>query len=51
MAGMRKVSMATRDELVEALSRRYGMSGREEKTRILNPDFSPKNSVESDYLL
>ena len=28
--------MATRDELVEALSRRYGMSGREEKTRILN---------------
>ena len=28
--------MATRDELVEALSRRYGMSGREEKTRILD---------------
>ena len=28
--------MATRDELVEALSRRYGASGREEKTRILN---------------
>lgn len=28
--------MATRDELVEALSRRYGMSGRAEKTRILD---------------
>ena len=28
--------MTTRDELVEALSRRYGMSGREEKTRILD---------------
>ena len=28
--------MATRDELVAALSRRYGESGREEKTRILD---------------
>ena len=28
--------MATRDELVEALSRRYGKSGRAEKTRILD---------------
>jgi len=28
--------MATRDELVEALSRRYAMSGRAEKTRILD---------------
>ena len=28
--------MATRDELVEALSRRYGTSGRDEKTRIVN---------------
>ena len=28
--------MATRDEMVEALSRRYGKSGRAEKTRILD---------------
>ena len=36
------VIMATRDELVEALSRRYGMRGREEKTRTLlrNQDYA-----------
>ena len=33
---MKTVSMATRDELVGALSQRYGMSGRAEKTRILD---------------
>ena len=30
------VSMATRDDLVESLSRRYGASSRAEKTRILD---------------
>ena len=33
---MRTVSMTTRDELVGSLSLRYGMSGRAEKTRILD---------------
>ena len=36
MLGMRMVSMATRDDLVEALSGRYGMRNRVEKTRILD---------------
>ena len=33
---MRKVSMAARDELVNALARRYAVAGRAEKTRILD---------------
>ncbi len=33
---MRRVSMATRDELVEAVAQRYAGSGRNEKTRILD---------------
>lgn len=35
-AAMRRVSMATRDELLVALAARYRGSGREEKTRILD---------------
>ena len=31
---MRRVSMATRDELIAALSRRYGEAGRIERGRI-----------------
>ena len=33
---MRKVSMTARDELVNALARRYAVAGRAEKTRILD---------------
>src|SRR4051794_10161185 len=33
---MRRVSMATRDELVEAVSERYGQAGRAERGRILD---------------
>jgi hypothetical protein len=33
---MRKVSMATRDELLEAVGKRYRQGGREEKARILD---------------
>lgn len=33
---MRRVSMATRDELLEAVGERYRQGGREEKTRILD---------------
>ena len=33
---MRKVSMRARDELVNALARRYAVSGRAEKARILD---------------
>ena len=33
---MRKVSMTGRDELVNALARRYAVAGRAEKTRILD---------------
>ena len=33
---MRRVSMATRDELIEALAGRYGEAGRIERGRILD---------------
>ena len=33
---MRRVSMATRDELITAVVNRYGSSDRREKTRILD---------------
>ena len=33
---MRRMSMATRDELIAALSGRYGAAGRIERTRILD---------------
>jgi hypothetical protein len=33
---MRRLSMATRDELITALSRRYGEAGRHERGRILD---------------
>ena len=33
---MRQVTMATRDELVEAVRERYASGGRDEKTRILD---------------
>jgi hypothetical protein len=35
-AAMRRVSMATRDELVAAVKKRYGNGDRKEKTRILD---------------
>ena len=47
---MRKVSMAARDELVNALARRYAVAGRAEKTRILDEfvaitDFHRKHAM------
>jgi len=33
---MRRISMATRDELVRAVSERYGRASREERGRILD---------------
>ena len=33
---MRKVSMTARDELVNALARRYAIGSRQEKTRVLD---------------
>ncbi len=47
---MRRISMATRDELVEAVLERYGRAGRVERGRILD-EFAAVTGLHRKYAM